>query len=230
MKHITTILLATVVGAGLMSTAHAADLIVEQPVMPGVVDVGGNWDGLFIGAFGGFGWGLHDHRNGGSWDRDIDHKGFLVGVDAGANFTLTDGIIIGVVGDLAWANLDGQLLANDGGWGSEFNHRVNWMGSLRGRLGFDGGSFMPYLTAGVAFAGTERHSWDGNSEWGPFRNTHVGWTVGAGVEVAVADNLSVDLQYRFTDLGEKKFGNGDPWDPKVRTTTNAVTAGLHWRF
>ena len=88
MKRITIALLATVVGAGMMSSAYAADLIIEEPMMPGVVDVSGNWDGAYIGVFAGAGWGFADHNSGsppGFPDGyDIDLSGWLLGVQAGA--------------------------------------------------------------------------------------------------------------------------------------------------
>ena len=42
MKRITIALLATVASAGLLSSAYAADLIVDEPAPVGVVDVSGS--------------------------------------------------------------------------------------------------------------------------------------------------------------------------------------------
>ena len=130
----------------------------------------------------------------------------LLGVTAGVNFTLTDGIVAGVVGDIAWNNLEDEAA----------DYTSGWNGSIRGRLGFDGGAFLPYVTAGLAFA---------NGEFGGDENTHLGWTAGAGVEFAVADNLSLDLQYRYTDYSEEEYVGLD-----AGATTHAVTLGLNWGF
>ncbi|HEV2515359.1 MAG TPA: outer membrane beta-barrel protein [Devosia sp.] len=240
MKHITTILLATVAAAGLMSSAYAADLIIEQPMAEvGVVDVGGNWDGPYIGVFGGYGWGFADDdaSQGGFGmavdGNDIDLAGGLVGVVVGANFAVSDGVVAGIAADLAWANIGGDIDPALPGLNPAYigsSHTINWQGSLRGVLGFDAGSFMPYLTAGLAVANAERYTPIGATE--TVSATHVGWTIGAGAQVAVTDDLSVDLQYRYSDFGEATYD----WTPPAATdrvvglTTHALTVGLNWNF
>lgn len=225
MKRIITALLTTVAGVGLMSSAFAADLIVEQPAMPGIVDVGGSWDGAFIGGFVGGGWGLADHKYGGSGPgNDVDMSGWLLGVDAGFNATVGSGIVIGVVGDIAWADIKGTN-DNPPVNFSEVSQKIDWMGSLRGRIGFDGGAFLPYLTGGLAVAHSHRETEGYFSE---FDNTHVGWTVGAGVEFMVTEDVSIDLLYRFSDYGTKIYSNGSV--PEVALTAHTIQAGLHWNF
>ena len=196
-------LLSGVAGLAVVSGAQAADLIIDEPAA-GVVEVaGGNWDGLYVGAFvGGLGGTFEDESS-----DEIDVSGWLAGVNLGANFTVADGIVLGVVGDVAWTNAENQ---------DNEPFSIDWTGSLRGRLGFDGGAFLPYLTAGLAVAGAEV---DGVNE------THVGWTVGAGVEFAVADNISVDLLYRYSDYGTADYGFQE-----FGLTSHAVTVGLNFKF
>src|SRR5690606_16004754 len=129
--------------------------------------------------------GYEDDEFDGDVDYDYDLSGWLAGVNIGANFTVTDGIVAGVVGDIAWSGITDDDIVD-----------IGWTGSLRGRLGFDGDAFLPYLTAGLAVAGVD---FDGESQ------THFGWTVGAGVEFAVADNVSLDLLYRYSDYQELEY-------------------------
>ena len=164
----------------LASSAYAADLVIDEPAMPDIAAPAGGWDGLFIGTFAGYASGTI------SDPAEMDISGWLLGVNAGANFTLTEGIVVGVVGDLAWSNIsDDDFIAPPGSFD------VNWAGSIRGRVGYDAGAFMPYLTAGVAFANATLTDSIGGDEVGT--NTHIGWTVGAGVEFKATDDLSVDL-------------------------------------
>lgn len=195
-------LLSGVAGLALVSGAQAADLIIDQPAAGVVEAASGNWDGLYVGAFvGGLG-GTFENTVGTEWDI----SGWLAGVNLGANFTVADGIVLGVVGDVAWSNAENDVspLA------------VDWTASLRGRLGFDGGSFLPYLTAGLAVAG---------GEIAGVNETHVGWTAGAGVEFAVADNISIDLLYRYSDYGTTAYAGND-----YSLTAHAVTVGLNFKF
>ncbi|HEV2515363.1 MAG TPA: outer membrane protein [Devosia sp.] len=197
-------LLSGVAGLALVSGAHAADLIIDEPAA-GVVEVaGGNWDGVYVGAFVGGLAGTFSEEN---TNNEIDISGWLAGVNLGVNFTVADGIVLGVVGDVAWTNAENDV--------DPFS--VDWTGSLRGRVGFDGGAFLPYLTAGLAVAG---------GEIGGSNETHVGWTVGAGVEFAVADNISVDLLYRYSDYGNVDYGYANDFS----LTSHAVTVGLNFKF
>ena len=228
MKRMTIALLATVASAGLMSSAYAADLIIEEPVEVGVVDVSGTWDGAFIGVFAGAGWGLADHTPvAPGVGNDVDLTGWLLGVDVGFNATVGSGIVLGVVADIAWADISGTNDAPPVGGFDTVSHDIDWMGSLRGRVGFDGGAFLPYLTAGLAVAHANR------STTGPvtsFDNTHFGWTVGAGVEFAVTEDVSIDLLYRYSDYGSEIYNPAPATVPSVGLTAHTIQAGLHWNF
>lgn len=202
MRQISIAVLA-VSAIALSSAAMAADLIIETPVEPGVIDVSGNWDGAFIGVFGGYAAG--ELTSDETAVDGIELSGWMLGVTAGYNFTVTDGIVAGVVADIAWNDIGAD----------DLDYTSGWNGSVRGRLGFDGGAFLPYLTAGVAFA---------NGSFGDIENTHFGWTAGAGVEFAVAENISLDLQYRFTDYAAEAYV------VEAGAFTHAVTAGINFGF
>lgn len=195
--------LALLAGTALLTTqAFAADLIIDTPVEPGVVTVSGDWEGAYVGIFGAYAAGELTEDFAG-----IDIDGWLVGFAAGYDVYLSDSIVGGIVADIAWNDID-----DDADFSSD------WNGSLRARLGYDAGAFLPYVTGGLAFiSGNDGISGDSNTHWG--------WTVGAGVEVAVSEQLSLDLQYRYTDYAAASYGVSD-----VGATTHAATVGLNWRF
>jgi outer membrane immunogenic protein len=193
-----------------ISAASAADLYVDVPVAaPVIVDDVAQWDGPYVGIFGGYQSGPFtvDGEGGG----DFTASGWLAGLTVGFDKAVGGGLVLGVVGDIARSDISSP----------DYNFAgFDWVGSLRGRLGFDGGAFLPYLTGGVAVA----HLYDLDVE-----TTLVGWTVGGGVEIAATDELSVDLQYRYSDYGTKTldFGGGIA-DESFRS--HQITAGLNWRF
>jgi len=219
---------AVILAAGISSlvlapAVQAADLIIDEPAEVGVVDVSADWAGAYVGVFAGYGWGTYDDTGPAGPDNGLG--GGLLGVTAGYDFAVTDGIVAGVVADVAWSDISyGYSFP-----GEEFAFDVDWVGSLRGKLGFDGGLFLPYLTAGLAVAGTSAFYDDGLFLVDESQ-THVGWTIGAGVEVAVADSLSVDVQYRYSDYGEVEYAGvtAPPYDASF--TTHQLTAGLNFRF
>lgn len=164
---------------------------------------------------------------------NFDMTGWLLGVNAGYNFALNGGgsAVIGIAGDIAWVDLSGDhFFDEDFG---DMHSNVSFEGSLRGVLGWDGGVWMPYVTAGVSFLSVN-HRWDEFDFEAD--NTHFGGTAGVGVAYAVAENLFLDLQWRASwyDKDEFDFGFDDEFDfdgnPNIGLVTNRVTAGLNWSF
>jgi opacity protein-like surface antigen len=197
-----------------ISAAAAADvpLIVDDQGSP--LALRGAWDGAFVGAFGGYSSGSL------SAPVPIDLTGLLLGVNGGANFTLDNGIVVGVVGDLAWSNITTVpgVIAPPGAFD------VNWTGSVRARVGYDAGAFMPYLTAGIAVAGATLTASTGTVVGS---NTHLGWTAGGGLEFRANDDLSVDVGYRYTDYAAANYGtSATPW----KFATQQISTGLNWHF
>lgn len=230
MKLATTLVAAAVVTLGLGTASYAADLIIEEPAIVEPVIVGGNWDGVYIGGFVGAGWGNADHvPDGGPCAPDgcdVDLGGWLVGATVGANFTVGSSFVLGVAGDIAWSDINGS--EDFGGIIGVSEHVINWQGSLRGVAGIDAGAFMPYLTAGVAFANASHWS-DFSDEWTD--QSHVGWTAGAGVQFAVADNIALDLQYRHSEYSEETYDEGfGPLNPVFGLSSDQITAGVNFRF
>ncbi|MBN9317165.1 MAG: porin family protein [Devosia sp.] len=217
MNRLSLALLAGVAAFTFISGAQAADLLVNSPAPSyggGYSSPAGGWDGAYIGGFVGYGWGtaIDDLNN----YSDIGLSGWLVGATLGANFTVTPGFVLGAAGDIAWSGVSGFETPAD--------FDINWAGSLRGRAGFDGGAFMPYLTAGLAFAGATASETGTDST-----QMHFGWTAGAGVEVAVVDNVSLDLQYRYTDYGTADYTLATD-NATFDLTTHALTAGVNFKF
>lgn len=217
-------LLAGVAVLSMASAASAADLLVrEQPSMPGFVDMGGGggWDGAYVGGFVGYGFGTAKQDAADALfavDDELDLSGWTVGATLGANFTVAQGFILGAAGDIAWAGIGGYESVNG------VDYDINWTGSFRGKAGFDGGAFMPYLTAGLAFAGaTASDNGVDNTQ------VHFGWTAGAGVEVAVADQISLDLQYRYSDYGTAEY-DLPVNDATIDLSTHSITAGVNFKF
>jgi outer membrane immunogenic protein len=137
---------------------------------------------------------------------------------------------------------------------------VNWLATIRGRLGFafgDANQFLLYGTGGVAFAGVDsslsgRFADDPNGDicnacfFGPSDSNDeikVGWTVGGGGEWAMTERVSLGLEYLFVKLGEDKHSitfTGDDTPNETRPTfdivdkfdfdLNIVRAKLNVRF
>ena len=109
--------------------------------------------------------------------------------------------------------------------------RVDWFGTVRGRLGCAIGNTLIYGTGGFAAGGVRATSLytdnnivalnSGNPALiGTAQNppqvgsashsaTNTGWTAGAGIEVKITPNWSLKGEYQFIDLGTISAGPGD---------------------
>jgi outer membrane immunogenic protein len=207
-------LLLTVAAFGALSTgAMAADLGMPMRAAPIMAPaVSSSWDGAYIGANVGYAWGTAQAT---STNRNFTTSttGWLAGAQIGYNFHVADSIVLGVQGDIDWTNETGSLP-------SLGTYTTNWEGAVVGRLGLDMGQWMPYVEAGVAF---ENATAAGGGQ--SFSNTQTGWTVGAGVQVMLADNLSADLEYRYNNYGNASY-NSVP----IGFSDSQIRIGLNYHF
>jgi len=205
MKSVLLAGVALALGASLVS-ANAADI--QQRAMPtkapAYVTPVYNWTGPYIGISGGYGWGTSNFG---------DPDGGLFGATLGYNWQM-GALVTGIEGDISWSGLDG-----DRGPRSVNN---DWLGTVRGRLGYNAGRWMPYVTGGLAVGNIDANiAGVGNSN-----KTKAGWTIGAGVEAAIAGPWTAKVEYLYVDLGSGESIGGARPD----FTTNIVRAGLNYRF
>ena len=198
----------------LAGASYAADLgmpVEAQPAPAYTAPAATDWDGPYIGASVGYGWGTATDNGSGGFG-SANTTGWLIGGQVGYNFHLTDNLVAGVEGNVDW---DNQSASTSFG-----TLQRNWDGSIRGRLGVDLDGILPYVEAGVAFTNATA-SGSGISA----SNTHTGWTAGAGVEFKVADPVSVNVEYRYSDYGSQTY-NGE----SVGLTDSTVRVGVNYHF
>jgi outer membrane immunogenic protein len=210
-----TLALAAIGLAGFSGSALAADLYVPpaQPAPVAQAPAATDWDGPYVGASVGYGWGTATDTTVAPND-STNLTGYFVGGQIGYNFHLTNNVVAGVEGDLNWNNQSGTFAG-----AAPDTFRINWDGSVRGRLGLDVDGILPYAEAGVAFANAT------DSIGGGVTNTQTGWTAGAGIEFKVADPVSLNVEYRYTDYGSATYGADS-----VGVTNNTVRGGVNYHF
>lgn len=186
---------------------------------------GGN--GGNAGGAGGIG------GTGGVADGHYGLGGGLVGGTIGYNWQY-DRFVYGLEGDGFWADISGSGIC-----GSTDPHAcggsIEALGTVRGRLGYDAGSFpgplgpaLFYVTGGLAVGNV--HAWD-SLYGGSGGSVLSGWTVGAGAEVMFAKNWSAKIEYLHVDLGDHGIFSAIPNYPEyVATTANIVRVGINYHF
>ena len=219
------VLLACVGVVALSGAAAAADL----PVAPApyykapVYAPAYNWSGFYLGINGGGGWGRSTWNTTGPFDT----SGGLIGGTIGYNYQINQ-VVLGVEGDIDWANINGSTNTGCtavGGTGCTTGD--NWLSTVRGRLGYAADRFLPYITGGAAF-GDIKASGPGLTGTD---TTNAGWTLGGGIEFAIAGHWTAKAEYLYVDLGSVSCGLAcGAAVQNVNWHANIGRAGLNYRF
>ena len=211
----------------MMGAASAADLP-RREAMPtkGPIYVAPyNWTGFYIGVNGGGGWGGSEWSNGLGSTGTFDTSGAVVGGTVGYNWQMNQ-VVFGLEGDMDWSNIRGST---SGGFcaGTTCETRNNWLGTVRGRVGYAFDRFMPFVTGGLAVGDIKAEP----AGLGSTTQTNAGWTLGGGIEVAIAGPWTAKVEYLYTDLGK---GSCDVSvcgaSTDVDFHTNLVRGGINYRF
>jgi outer membrane immunogenic protein len=132
----------------------------------------------------------------------------------------------------------------------DYEAKISWFGTLRGRIGYAWDRVMLYATGGLAYgeiklAGTNTVS--GTVGGAPFlavtaighSKVNAGWTVGAGIEGALVDHWTWKAEYLYMDLGSLDdpdidlaaiSTSGGRVTTHTNFTDNIVRVGLNYRF
>jgi outer membrane immunogenic protein len=210
-------LLATVSMVALAGTARAADMPAAMPTKERtyspapIVD----WTGVYVGVQGGG--VVHDTKfnedgfftGGGLPTRIEDRKtGGTVGGVIGRNWQ-QDRLVYGVEGDWNWVGVRSkQFPLSSRVFPVSTSYDVNWLATLRGRIGLAFDRTLVYATGGAAIGnidnsvdliGTDGAS--GRISSFTQKQTKAGWVVGGGVEQMLSPHWSAGAEFHYVDLG-----------------------------
>jgi outer membrane immunogenic protein len=252
MKHLSIVAALAFAAAGQAIAADLPEPAAPPPRAPAaympVVAPVYNWGGIYYGINGGYGFGKSDWTDPSNFSGlgstgSFNLSGFAVGGTVGANYQM-DAFVFGLEGDLDYMGLDGKSSsafcgAVGFGAGAQCETKETWLGTARGRIGYAADRVLFYGTAGGAF---------GNIQTGVAGNfvnsTKAGWTAGAGVEAAFADNWTARIEYLYVDLqntscttsancGNDPAGPGGgpvPANDTVKFSTSLIRLGIDYKF
>ncbi|WP_455482124.1 outer membrane protein [Bartonella sp. B35(2025)] len=139
---------------------------------------------------------------------------------------------------------DDKFTQEDSGFGT-FTYKEKWSSATRVRVGFGAANhIMPYVAGGVAYAQMEgifiitgqKQERNGqavktiktiSANIYDDTTTMVGYTVGGGVDFAMADNIILRAEYRYSDFGKKKFKKDQA---EFKYKTNDFRVGVAYKF
>lgn len=247
----------------------AADLPVKAPVYKAPVAIPFTWTGFYVGANAGYGWVTSSdvitraNAAAAGWlipqeiasPLSFNPSGFVGGVQAGYNWQVAPHWVIGAETDIAWTDFDKTTVATgtvDTTRIMTAHEKLDWLGTLRGRVGFTPANrFLAYVTGGLAYGhatlstaltrqgdpSTPPNGCGGfdNCQSGSVSDTKIGWTIGGGVEWAFESNWSVKAEYLYFDLGSISHLMTDPvfapvYNASADLKGSIVRAGLNYHF
>jgi outer membrane immunogenic protein len=188
MRDFKVLLLSATILAGAASTAQAADIyggslkdpVIDEPIVytPPI-----GWGGLYFGGHLGAAFNEDEsYFEGNGEDDDIidfgnDDTTWLAGLHVGYNWHRPSGWLFGVEGDVSFAD------------------DVDYLASIRARLGYAFGETLFYATGGAAFLGFENEIdfLDDDDSAG-------GWVAGLGIERKLRQNVSIGLEGLYYDF------------------------------
>lgn len=237
-----------------LASAQAADPV-TQP------DLAYDWTGLYVGVHAGIGGGTFDHEFSRPDDplqelaairitEGITAFGAFGGAQIGYNYRFGPNWLVGAEADFSISGIrarDSQSTDLDSGgdtYEREVETRIDWFGTLRGRLGYAMDNFLIYGTGGAAYGrietsaserGTDGFGADGYSNSFSFSDTKVGWTAGAGFEYGLTEKITVKTEYLYVDLGSIDTSGFNEVHSAVGRTSvdtaiHTLKAGLNYRF
>jgi high affinity Mn2+ porin len=168
---------------------------------------------------------------------------YFAGLQAGYNYRLPSGIVVGVEADVSAPNTitDTKTVTSPAIGQASYSDTVEIFGSVRGRLGYMHHHWLLYGTAGYAwsydqFLRTQLAGAPvgGTAVPGTVDKSYIwrsGWAAGAGVEMPVAANWTASLEYLFTSFGSQSVtfpAGAQRFDSDL--TMQSVRLGLNYQF
>jgi outer membrane immunogenic protein len=188
-------------------------------------------------------------------------NGPLAGGQVGYNYQFANNMIIGAEADMDYTdfsnnsrysrNVYASVSGNSNGssanmyTGNNYNRvGVDWLGTIRGRVGYAIGSFLPYATAGFAYGGLSSSASSQNgTTFGSYStsnsysqaygmgggstnsNLGIGWAAGVGAEYLIANNWSMKAEYLYTSIGDLYIPGTITTSNNTGSTSNGSSSG-----
>lgn len=250
-------------GTSLTQAADLGRMPVKAP--PIVAAPVWNWTGFYVGGNAGYGFGDRDSVDtsgqvavnvnnvlGGARPArvNLDRDGFVGGGQIGYNWQFMPNWLVGIEADIAYTDFRDSTtvttlpLAGPGTLANTFSTRLDYLGTVRGRVGYVFDRTLIYATGGLAY-GRVRNSVNFFGTAGQLQFTgsessvETGYTVGGGIEHAFLPNWTVKGEYLFYDLGRDTVnvavipgsgGGGTGYNSEFRNEGHIVRAGVNYKF
>lgn len=210
------------------SAAHAADLSWNSGASPMYSPTpASGWSGFYAGLNAGYGWGSLSRQPGGVGPTtEHNTSGWQFGGQAGYNLDM-GGFVLGTEADIQLASISHE---QDLGGTGKFKAGMDVYGTIRGRAGMSFGTVMPYVTGGFAAGRGSASLTDPANVVTSQSATHMGWTLGVGMEAQATEQISIKAEYLYVDLGTQSYNGLPIGNQDITQRFGVVRAGINYKF
>jgi outer membrane immunogenic protein len=227
---------------GLVSPALGADLpYAKAPTIAAPVY---DWTGVYVGVFGGGGYGNHNVNNATGqsgtftdFTANYSSMGGVAGGEIGYDWQ-SGNYLVGIAGDVFWSGIKGNdanqfFSGNFPGVTGVDADNLRWGGTLRARGGIAFDRWLLFFTGGYAFGDIQHTNTDATTNLVDKFTVHAsGLTAGAGFEYAITNNVIGKFEYRYYNFNG--YNRPNPPNGAIPYTTEStysvVTIGLDFKF
>jgi outer membrane immunogenic protein len=239
--------------SALLAPSQAADMGVPArsyyPALPPAIY---DWTGIYVGGHIGGGILVDSVSQNGvspggfnlSGTGNLRPAGVIGGAQVGANYEFapwvvglegswTDSAIQGntLIGCTTPCAIGPLVIAQE-----RFTSQAQWFAAATGRFGYAANDWLFYGKAGGAWMNvryTEDLLTTGGVTAVPnqvLTDTRTGFTVGAGIEFGLVENISAKIEYDFYDFGSKNYNFNAVTPVSVNSNLHTIIVGLNYKF
>lgn len=213
--------------------AMAADMAIKAA--PVVAPVKAPWTGCGLGFSVGGVWGdawkaLPTPLIGGNtYQSAYALSGQLAGAQLYCDYQ-TGPVVLGLQGDYAWTNLDGNGVTASNAVG-QWQTKLESISGAGGRVGLVAGSALVYVRAQAVWMRQEQTLFPVGAAAQQITDTRAGYGIGAGLEYMIAPVLTARIEYNYDDFGTKNYAWTGPATPVGdRTRFHIMKLGVNYKF
>jgi outer membrane immunogenic protein len=166
------------------------------------------WSGFYAGVNGGGGWSDTSDHLALPHSSGLYPEGAFGGGQVGYNWQgfWHPCLVLGIEADIQGADLSDSATDANG----KVSTKLDYFGSVRGRLGYASGNSLAYATGGFAYGGIKNEAYGYTKD-----GTATGFTLGGGFEYKVTPAWSIKTEYQYINLGKNEPVNGADAYPGV---------------
>ena len=237
------------------ASASAADLPARVAPAPYVVPVAlFTWTGPYFGINAG---AAFDNKqsfrvNGaavnGIGNQSFKDSGFSAGGQIGYNYQfLGSGIVVGLEADAMYMDTDKSVNVTTNGGNTTYRSGLDFLGTVRGRVGYAFNQFLVYGTGGFAYGNVNSRidsRFNGTTAFERGSGFNTGYAYGGGVEYALpttsflnffhSSAVTLKAEYLRYELDSSNLSTdgtlNTPRGVKVKNDGNLARIGLNYKF